>query len=110
MQPVPYRTTEKTPAFENLKQDGKGAYPIALETFQMDRFALADFAKKAKNIGVNYIGLCCGNIPVYTRSLAEALGKTVAGSKYSPAIELHPMSQKKQKNKDKKFADDWQLV
>jgi len=110
MQPVPYRTTQKTPAFENLKNNGKGAYPIALETFQMDRFALAEFAKKAKKIGVNYIGLCCGNIPVYTRAVSEALGRKVTGSKYSPAIELHPMSQNKQKKKDKKFNDDWQLV
>ena len=93
-----------------MKNNGKGAYPIALETFQMDRFALAEFAKKAKKIGVNYIGLCCGNIPVYTRAVSEALGRKVTGSKYSPAIELHPMSQNKQKKKDKKFNDDWQLV
>jgi betaine-homocysteine S-methyltransferase len=110
MQPVPYRTTKKTPAFENLKTKQKGAYPIALETFQMNRFELADFAKKAKAIGINYIGLCCGNIPVYTRSIAEALGRKVVMSKYSPAIDLHPMSQNKQKKKDKNFTDDWQLV
>ena len=110
MQPVPYRTTKKMPAFENLRRNGKGSYPIALEPFQMDRFALADFAKKAKNIGVNYIGLCCGNAPIYTRAVAEALGREVPFSKYSPMLDLHPMSQNKRKKKDKKFAGDWQLV
>ena len=110
MQPVPYQTTPKTPAFENLTRNGQGAYPIALESFQMDRFMIAEFAKKAKDIGVNYIGLCCGNIPAYTRALSEALGREVPGSKYSPAIELHPMSQSKMRKKDKKFMDDWQLV
>ena|ERR1700722_5869007 len=110
MQPVPYRTTEKSPAFENLKRYGKGAYPIALEPFQMDRFALAEFAKKAKNIGVNYIGLCCGNAPIYTRAVAETLGRTVTSSKYSPVLDLHPMSEIKKKKKDKKFEKDWKFV
>lgn len=110
MQPVPYRTTQKTPAFENLRRSGKGAYPIALESFLMDRFALAEFAVQAKKIGINYIGICCGNAPVYTRAVAEALGRSVPFSKYSPALELHPMSQNKRKKKDKKFAGDWQLV
>jgi betaine-homocysteine S-methyltransferase len=110
MQPVPYRTTDKTPAFENLRRYGKGAYPIALEPFQMDRFALAKFAKEAKKIGVNYIGLCCGNAPIYTRAVAEALGRNVISGKYSPALELHPMSQNRRKKKDKKFTDDWQLI
>lgn len=110
MQPVPYRTTNKNPAFESLQRNGKGLYPIALEPFQLDRFALAAFAQKAKKIGINYIGLCCGNLPVYTRAVAEALGRIVPASKYSPAIELHPMSQKKRQKKDKKFVDDWSLV
>jgi len=110
MQPVPYRTTQKTPAFEGLKRYGKGSYPIALEPFQMDRFALATFAKKAKDVGVNYLGLCCGNAPIYTRAVAEALGKKATTSKYSPALELHPMSQNRRQKKDKKFVKDWELI
>ena len=110
MQPVPYKTTEKMPAFEQLRKNGKGLYPIALEPFAMDRFALGEFAKEAKKIGVNYIGLCCGNIPAYTRSVAQALGRNTLSSKYSPVLELHPMSEKKQQKKDKKFTKDWALV
>ncbi|MEK7571295.1 MAG: homocysteine S-methyltransferase family protein [Patescibacteria group bacterium] len=110
MQPVPFRTSQKYLTFESMQQNGKGAYPIALEPFQLDRFAMAAFAKKAKQIGVNYIGGCCGNTPAYTRAMAEALGRTVTASRYSPAIELHPMAKEERRKKDTEFVDDWQLV
>ncbi|HSW89193.1 MAG TPA: homocysteine S-methyltransferase family protein [Candidatus Saccharimonadales bacterium] len=106
-QPVPYRTNRIYPTFESLKRNKKRAFPLSLESFLYDRFAMADFAKKAKEIGVNYIGVCCGNSPAITRSVAEALGRTVAASKYSPAIELHPMIGNNIKQKDKIFVDDW---
>lgn len=107
MQPVPYRTTMKQPTFESLKITGENAFPLALEPFLYNRFEIGEFAKKARNMGVNYIGVCCGNSPQYFRSVAEALGRSVPASKYSPAIELHPMIGKNLKEKDKKFVNDW---
>jgi betaine-homocysteine S-methyltransferase len=91
-QPVPYRTTRATPAFEGLS-DGEGAhaFPIALEPFQCTRFEMADFAVQAREIGVDYIGICCGGGPHHVRAMAEALGRETPASRYSPAIELHPV-------------------
>jgi betaine-homocysteine S-methyltransferase len=91
-QPVPYRTSPATPAFERLQSgDGRHLFPIALEPFQCTRFEMADFARRARDIGVNYIGICCGGGPHHVRAMAEALGRTTPASRYSPAIELHPV-------------------
>jgi methionine synthase I (cobalamin-dependent) len=91
-QPVPYRTSPAVPAFESLSSaDGLHAFPIALEPFQCTRFEMADFALRARDIGVNYVGICCGGGPHHVRAMAEALGRATPASRYSPAIELHPV-------------------
>jgi betaine-homocysteine S-methyltransferase len=91
-QPVPYRTSPETPAFESLQSgDGRRMFPIELESFQCTRFEMADFARQAREIGVDYIGICCGAGPHHVRAMAEALGRETPASRYSPAIELHPV-------------------
>ena len=91
-QPVPYRTSQAAPAFEALSaDDGLHAFPIALEPFQCTRFEMADFALRARDVGVDYIGICCGAGPHHVRAMAEALGRTTPASRYSPAIDLHPV-------------------
>jgi betaine-homocysteine S-methyltransferase len=91
-QPVPYRTSSATPAFESMEYaDGRRAFPIQLEPFQCTRFEMADFARRAAGIGVGYVGICCGGGPHHVRAMAEALGRDTPGSRYSPAIELHPV-------------------
>ena len=49
-QPVPYRTTAATPAFESLEAaDGRHLFPIQLEPFQCTRFEMAEFARRARD-------------------------------------------------------------
>jgi betaine-homocysteine S-methyltransferase len=90
-QPVPYRTSAATPAFEKFEADGRHLFPIELEPFQCTRFEMAEFARRASDIGVGYIGICCGGAPHHVRAMAEALGRETPASRYSPAIELHPV-------------------
>jgi betaine-homocysteine S-methyltransferase len=91
-QPVPYRTSAAAPAFEALTAaDGRHALPIALEPFQCTRLEMADFAARARDVGVDYIGICCGAGPHHVRAMAEALGRVTPASRYSPAIDLHPV-------------------
>jgi betaine-homocysteine S-methyltransferase len=91
-QPVPYRTSPVAPAFESLASaDGLHAFPIALEPFQCTRFEMADFAVRARDIGIDYVGICCGAGPHHVRAMAEALGRATPASRYSPAIDLHPV-------------------
>lgn len=107
-QPVAYRTTEEQPTFQALKEkDGTRGFPIALDPFQATRFEMAEFAIQAKEIGVNFIGTCCGAAPHHVRAMAEALGRTVPASRYSPDMSLHPMLGSRVEERDKPFLTDW---
>ena len=91
-QPVPYRTSDSAPAFESLTTpEGSRAFPLALEPFSCTRFEMAEFAGWARGAGIRYIGICCGGGPHHVRAMAEALGRDTPASRYSPAIELHPV-------------------
>ena len=88
--PVPYRTTNAAKAFQFLKQrDGSSAYTLGLDHHYIDRLEAADFAREAKQIGIDYIGLCCGAAPHHIRAVAEALGRTPPASRYSPDLSKH---------------------
>ncbi len=88
--PVAYRTTVSQPSFQSLKNlDGTNAYTLGLDEFLCTRMEMADYAAKAQEIGVNFIGICCGAGPHHVRAMAEALGRTVQASKYSPDMSQH---------------------
>jgi betaine-homocysteine S-methyltransferase len=91
-QPVPYRTTPGQSTFQALRDDGgRRVFPIALDPFTCTRFDMADFAVAARDLGVSFIGICCGGAPHHVRAMAEALGRTVPASRYSPDLSLHPV-------------------
>ena len=91
-QPVPYRTSPATPAFEALESATAATCSRSSSSrFQCTRFEMAEFARRARDIGVDYIGICCGGAPHHVRAMAEALGRETPASRYSPAIELHPV-------------------
>ena len=91
-QPVPYRTTPDEFSFTTLTDEhGNRAFPIALDPFVHTRFEMADFAERARDLGVGFIGICCGGAPHHVRAMAERLGRTVPASRYSPDLSLHPI-------------------
>jgi betaine-homocysteine S-methyltransferase len=105
-QPVPYRTTPEQPTFMSLRdKGGDRVFPIRLDPFTCTRYEMADFAVAAKDLGVGYIGICCGGAPHHVRSMAEALGRTVPASRYSPDISMHPILGEDVKDKEKRFAN-----
>lgn len=93
--PVPYRTHAEQPTFQSLRDPaasdlpGGLPFPTALDPFFCNRYEIADFARSAQALGVRYFGLCCGGAPHHVRSLAEALGRTPAASRYSPDMSKH---------------------
>lgn len=94
--PVPYRTTEEYPTFFNLPDGGcschlptETTFPTSLDPLYCNRYELASWAKEAKDLGVNYLGLCCGASPSMLREVAEAVGRTTLNSNYSPDMEKH---------------------
>jgi betaine-homocysteine S-methyltransferase len=93
--PVPYRTTEDEPTFQSLRDPGCDVipgdmpFPTALDPFVCNRHELSDFARRADELGVGYIGVCCGAGPHHIRSVAEALGRTPPASRYSADMSKH---------------------
>ena len=93
--PVPYRTTLAHPTFFNIPDPGCAclpegrAFPTALEPLSCNRYEIAAFALAAHEMGVDYLGVCCGAAPVHIRALAEALGRTPPASAYSPDMSKH---------------------
>ena len=107
-QPVPYRTDATSPTMQSLRSAGADrVFPLALEPFGCTRFEMADFARAARDLGVNYVGICCGAGPHHVRAMAEALGREVPASKYSPALELHPMYRDAVTARDAGFSAAW---
>jgi betaine-homocysteine S-methyltransferase len=91
-QPVPYHTTNDAPYFQLLKfTDGNRAFPVALDSFVVTRYEMAKFAEESQELGVNFIGICCGGAPHHVRAMAEAMGRTTPASKYSPDLSMHPV-------------------
>jgi betaine-homocysteine S-methyltransferase len=69
-QPTAYETPKGKPDFTSLPE-----FPIALEPLQWTRQRMADYARKARDAKINYIGACCGAISTHIREMALALGK-----------------------------------
>ncbi len=90
--PVPYRTTPAEPTFQSLTDpsvpEGR-PFPTLLDPFLCNRQEIAEFGRAAYEIGVRYLGVCCGAGPHHVRSLAEALGRHPEASRYSPDMSKH---------------------
>lgn len=92
--PVPYRTTPEAVNFQALTDPGcdcipDRAFPTALDNLTCNRYEIAEFARQAMALGVNYQGVCCGAGPHHIRAMAEALGKNPPASRYSPDMSKH---------------------
>lgn len=72
-QPVAYRVTDERPDFT-----GAPEFPLALEHLTLSRQEMADYATEAREIGIGYIGSCCGSVANHVRAMAKALGKLPA--------------------------------
>jgi len=75
VQPVCYHV----PDAEHLK-DGYHVlpeWPFALEPRILTRFECRKFAREAYNLGVRYIGGCCGFEPYHIRAMAEELAPEI---------------------------------
>jgi betaine-homocysteine S-methyltransferase len=72
-QPVAYRTPADKPDFTSLPE-----FPFELDHLQLSRKDMAAYALRAREIGVNYIGACCGAVATHIREMAGVLGKLPA--------------------------------
>jgi betaine-homocysteine S-methyltransferase len=69
-QPVAFRTADDQPDFT-----ASPSFPFALDPLQLPRQAMGAYAVKARELGIDYIGSCCGSVAGHVRAMAQALGK-----------------------------------
>jgi betaine-homocysteine S-methyltransferase len=86
-QPVAYRCSDEIPWFT-----ASPAFPDRLEPTRLTRFDLGAFATRAREMGVTYIGSCCGSGAQHVREMARALGKQHAERRWAPNP-AQPMSE-----------------
>jgi betaine-homocysteine S-methyltransferase len=86
-QPVAYRTPKHKPDFTSLPE-----FPYALDPLQLTRKEMGDYAVQARDIGINFIGACCGAVSMHIREMARALNKLPEDSRMWKKGGEKPMS------------------
>ncbi|XP_069140979.1 betaine--homocysteine S-methyltransferase 1-like isoform X1 [Argopecten irradians] len=83
--PVPFRCRGKYKTFQSLldADTGDRLYPDNLSAQLCTRREVREFAVEAKALGVQYIGLCCGNSPAFFREVTDVYGRTTGASEYT---------------------------
>lgn len=93
--PVPYRTDAAHPTFQSLEDPGCGCipgerpFPTALDPFTCNRYEVGAFATDCWDLGLRYIGVCCGGAPHHVRAMAQAWGRQPEASRYDPDMTRH---------------------
>ena len=54
---------------------------------QCNRSDIRKFSQEARDLGIQYLGLCCGSSSHSLREMAEVLGRKPPASAYTPALE-----------------------
>ena len=72
---------------------------LSLETATTPSFGPSDVLVR--------VGICCGAGPHHVRAMAEALGREVPASKYSPSMDLHPMFRADVAARNAAFLHSW---
>ena len=96
--PVTFRTTEKHQTFFNLPDNDPHCgcpsphgrpFPTALDPLYVNRYEIRAFAEEAWNLGVKYLGVCCGAAPIHIREVAEVMGRVPPAARYDEDMQRH---------------------
>jgi len=97
--PVPYRTTPDHPTFFNLPDEhgchcpsphGR-TFPTALDPLYINRYEVRKFAEESLELGIKYLGVCCGASPIMIREVAMAAGKEPEAARFAERMQNHFM-------------------
>src|SRR5712672_1517999 len=86
-QPVAYRTPKDKPDFASLPE-----FPLGLDPLQLTRKEMGDYALQARDMGINFIGACCGTVAMHIREMARVLNKIPEDSRIWKKGGEKPMS------------------
>lgn len=100
--PIAYRTTPEEPTWHVLTDKAcprnNPVYPKGFDPFYVSQVEIADFTKQCLELGLRYVGICCGNTGSYTRTMAEAMGKESTLGKYHTKAALAQSRVKKMRS------------
>jgi hypothetical protein len=82
-QPCPF-PIEPPPRNPPSNLDSLGQVTLSWSLISALRYQMVDFAVKPRDLGVKYIGICCGGAPYMLRSMEELLGRLPSASRFSP--------------------------
>ena len=68
------------------------AFPFELDPLQLSRREMAAWALRARDMGIDYIGSCCGSVAIHVREMARALGKAPGDARPWSVDYSKPMS------------------
>ncbi|KAL8602635.1 hypothetical protein ACOMHN_018172 [Nucella lapillus] len=87
--PVPFRTNDKQRTFHSVTDPmtGEKLFPLELDCVRCTRKEIREFARAASDMGVQYIGLCCGSSAHLLREIALEYGRHPPSMKYAPNLE-----------------------
>ena len=94
----PHRTTAEEPTFFNLSDD-RARCPRRTVAPSRPRWTRcmptgtrsAPSPRRSHELGVDYLGVCCGASPMLVREVAEAVGKSTEASRFSENMRNHFM-------------------
>lgn len=93
-QPIAYHNPHTKQPFEQWED-----FPLNLEAHLLGRQAMADFAGRASEGGLSFIGGCCGVGPHHLRAMAEALGRVTEASDKSPDLSEHMIPEVRERHR-----------
>ncbi len=59
-------------------------FPENVSCRQCSRGDVKEFAEAARELGVQYVGLCCGATPALVREVAQVFGRTPTLARFAP--------------------------
>ena len=84
--PIAYRTTAEQPTLFSLRDkscpENDPPYPHGLDVHSIAPVEIEKFTRRCMDLGLRYMGICCGNTGKLTLKMAETLGRTTALSRY----------------------------
>ena len=97
--PIPYRTSKQHPTFFNLPDNDNCScpaphgrtFPTALDPMYMNRYEVRKWAEESLELGIKYLGVCCGASPMLIREVAMAAGKQPEAARFAENMENHFM-------------------
>ena len=95
--PIPFRTNEKQPTFFNLDDYNNctclsphgRTFPTALDPLFCNRYEIREFMQECYQMGLKYLGVCCGANPMLIREVADVMGKNPPAMRFKENMSNH---------------------